>query len=180
MFDLDANPELRRLFRIARLRVSLGFAVAAVAFYLARPTWTSVGVGTLVAALGEGLRVWAAGHLEKGREVTCSGPYRLTRHPLYVGSAVIGVGFVMVSASVPVAVIVLGYLLVMLFAAVRLEEATLRDGFGEQYDRYAAGVLPAPQRWFSVRRAIANGEHRALLGFMAAVAILGLKAWYAP
>ena len=180
MLDLDANPEFRRLFRIARLRVSFGFAVGAIAFHLAHPTWTSFGAGALVAAFGEGLRVWAAGHLDKGREITCSGPYRHIRHPLYVGSAIIGVGFVTVSASVPVAVIVLGYLLVMLFVAVRLEEATLRDCFGEQYDRYVAGVLPVPDRKISVKRAIANGEHRTLLGFMGAVAILGLKAWYAP
>ena len=180
MLDLDADPALRRLFRFARLRVTLGFPVAAVAFYLARPTWTWVGVGALVAALGEGLRVWAAGHLEKGREITRSGPYRLTRHPLYVGSAVIGVGFVIASASLVVTLIVLGYLAVMLLAAARLEEATLRDRFGEQYDQYVAGALRAPQRSFTVSRAVANGEHHALLGFMAALAILGLKAWYAP
>ena len=39
---------------------------------------------------GEALRIWAAGHLEKGREVTASGPYRWTRHPLYLGSTIIG------------------------------------------------------------------------------------------
>ena len=41
---------------------------------------------------GECLRLWAAGHLEKSKEVTRSGPYRHTRHPLYLGSSIIGIG----------------------------------------------------------------------------------------
>ena len=32
--------------------------------------------GAVVALVGEALRIWAAGHLEKSREVTRSGPYR--------------------------------------------------------------------------------------------------------
>ena len=31
-------------------------------------------------SIGEGIRIWAAGQLEKGREVTSVGSVRLTRH----------------------------------------------------------------------------------------------------
>ena len=93
MLDLDANPWLRRLYRVARTRVTLGFLVAGIAFWLATPTWGALGAGAILSAAGEILRVWAAGHLRKGQEVTTSGPYRFVRHPLYVGSAVMGVGF---------------------------------------------------------------------------------------
>ena len=41
---------------------------------------------------GEALRMWAAGHLNKSREVTSSGPYRFVAHPLYVGSSMMGAG----------------------------------------------------------------------------------------
>ena len=85
MLDLDAQPRLRLLFRIARLRVAFGFAAAAVTIALARPSWESLAAGSLVAAAGEAVRIWAAGHLVKGREVTTSGPYRFTGHPLYLG-----------------------------------------------------------------------------------------------
>ena len=88
------------LDRIARLRVPLGFACAVVAFWLARPSPASVLAGMSVAALGELIRLWAAGHIEKGREITRSGPYRFMRHPLYAGSAVMGVGF-MIAATEP-------------------------------------------------------------------------------
>jgi len=52
------------LARLARLRVPLGFALAVVVFLLARPTRDSLLWGAIVAALGEAMRFWAAGHLE--------------------------------------------------------------------------------------------------------------------
>ncbi|MEO6222023.1 MAG: isoprenylcysteine carboxylmethyltransferase family protein, partial [Vicinamibacterales bacterium] len=61
------------LRRLARLRVPLGFAAFAFGFWLASPTTSSLLVGAGVALIGQALRVWAAGHIEKGREVTRSG-----------------------------------------------------------------------------------------------------------
>ena len=179
MLDLDADPLLRFLFHVARRRVVAGFVVAVVAFAGARPSWRSMAAGVPIALLGEGLRIWAAGHLVKGREVTMSGPYRLMRHPLYAGSALIGVGFAVAAASPLVAGVVLGYIAVMTVAAVRLEEATLRADYGEVYARYAAGDLPARTRRFSARRAAGNGEHLAAIGFLAAALVLCGKVWLA-
>ncbi|HET7031631.1 MAG TPA: methyltransferase, partial [Casimicrobiaceae bacterium] len=82
---------------LARRRVALGFVVGVATLVLARPTWRTWCVGLSIAAAGEALRIWAAGHLEKSREVTRSGPYRWTRHPLYVGSAIMAVGIVIAS-----------------------------------------------------------------------------------
>lgn len=165
------------LQRVARLRVTLGFVAAALALWFAAPTWGSLGVGATVAALGEAVRVWAAGHIRKAQEVTTSGPYRLTRHPLYLGSCIIGIGFAIAAASIVVAAIVGGYLVVMLWVAITLEEATLRWAFGTEYDRYAAGDIEPCDRRFSRAQAIRNGEHRTLFGFVAVLGILTLKAW---
>ena len=125
MLDLDTNRGLRLLFWVARARVTVGFLVAVAALWLARPTWASLGWGASVAAVGEYLRIWAAGHLRKGQEVTRSGPYRRLRHPLYVGSFVIGVGFAAAAAHPLASSVVIGYLIVTLVAAIRLriEEA---------------------------------------------------------
>ena len=90
---LPPSPMPDLAARVARVRVPLGFVCSVAALFLAHPTWGSLPAGLVVAALGESLRVWAAGHLEKGREVTKSGPYRFTGHPLYLGSTLIGVGF---------------------------------------------------------------------------------------
>ena len=176
MLDFESDPTLRRLLRIARLRVTVGFIVAGVGFWFATPTWTSLGIGALVAAVGEAVRVWAAGHLKKEQEVTSSGPYRFTRHPLYLGSLIIGAGFVVAAANAVVAVVVLGYLAVVLWVAITLEEAILRDAFGTVYDDYARGDLESSRRPFSLTRAVQNGEHQALLGFAASLGLLALKA----
>jgi hypothetical protein len=178
MLDLDANRTLRWLFRIARVRVSLGFLVAAIAFLLADPTCLTVAVGSAVGGCGEAIRVWAAGHLRKSEEVTSSGPYRLTRHPLYLGSCIVGIGFVIAAANMVVAVAVLGYLALMFWVAITLEEATLRDKFGSTYDGYASGRLESSRRAFSLEQAVRNGEHQALLGFAASLALLSLKVWF--
>ncbi len=68
--DAASRPLLRRL---ARRRVALGFLAGAVAFVLAEPTSCSLVAGGAVALVGEAIRLWAAGHLDKGREVTMSG-----------------------------------------------------------------------------------------------------------
>jgi len=162
------------------MRVTLGFAAGVLVLALARPTAFSLVVGTVIALLGELFRVWAAGHLNKSREVTSTGPYRWFAHPLYVGSSIMGVGLAVASASVAAAIAIALYLAVTLTAAVRSEEAFLRRAFGEEYDRYRRrGTSPSePARRFSVARAIANHEHRAAIGLAVAVLLLLLKATY--
>jgi len=163
--------------RVARIRVPLGFVSSVAAILLAHPTWRTIGIGLLIAASGEAVRVWAAGHLEKGREVTKSGPYRLTGHPLYLGSTLIGAGFAVASNSGTVALIAVLYLGLTLGAAIRSEEAGLRAKFGDEYDAYRAGRVSDATRRFSLSRAIRNREQRAVLGLAGVMILLALKAW---
>jgi protein-S-isoprenylcysteine O-methyltransferase Ste14 len=164
--------------RLARLRVPLGFAGAVAVLWFATPTRTTLAVGTLVALAGEAVRVWAAGHLNKSREVTASGPYRFVAHPLYVGSSILGAGLAVASNSVIVAMIVALYLATTISAAIRSEEAFLRARFGDGYDRYRRGAADGGARRFSVAQAIANREYRAVGGLVAAVLLLLWKATY--
>jgi len=174
MIDFDASPRLRMLFYVARRRVILGFVVAIVSFIFATPTWDSLVLGVPIAVVGEAIRVWASGHLVKGKEVTTSGPYALVRHPLYVGSSVMGLGFVIAASSWLVAAVVCCYLIVMIPVAVLLEEATLRASFGDVHARYVAGLSVPMVRRFSVPRVFENREHHALAGFVASFVLLYL------
>jgi protein-S-isoprenylcysteine O-methyltransferase Ste14 len=161
--------------RLARWRVPLGFIAAIAALILARPTWESWRVGMLVAAAGEAVRVWAAGHLEKGREVTQSGPYRWIGHPLYVGSAIVALGVIVASRSAIVAALAIAYVGVTFSAAIRTEEAFLRRAFGDAYDRYRQSRGERIQREFSLERAMRNREQRAIAGLAGGFALLALK-----
>ena len=165
------------LRRIARLRVPIGFLSGALVLWLAHPTARTLTIGAFVAAVGEALRVWAAGHLEKGREVTASGPYALTRHPLYAGSIIIGIGLAIACASLVVAVLVLAYLAITLTAAIRTEEAHLTEKFGDEYPNYRAGRGATEPRRFSLARAMRNREYRATIGLVIVIVLLALKAW---
>jgi protein-S-isoprenylcysteine O-methyltransferase Ste14 len=160
---------------IARRRVSIGFAAAAVVLWLAQPTRRSLIAGGAVALAGEAVRIWAAGHLEKGREVTQSGPYRFMRHPLYLGSTILGAGLAIACASWIVAALTATYLGLTLTAAMRSEEAHLTEKFGGEYHAYRSGGGGPAARRFSAARAIANREYRAALGLLASLALLAWK-----
>jgi len=160
---------------LARWRVFLGFVFAGVILWLATPTLVSLSIGGLVAVLGESIRLWAAGHLEKSKEVTRSGPYRYTRHPLYLGSSLIGIGFAVASNHYAVTIIVVSYLALTLTAAMRSEEAHLRGKFGDAYDAYVEKRAAPMDRPFSWARALHNREHHTMAGLAAGLLVLAGK-----
>ena len=162
--------------RLQRLRVPLGFVCAAVGIPLARPDISSLLLGGAIAVVGEALRVWASGHLEKGREVTRSGPYRFVRHPLYLGSAVIGVGFMIAARSFWLALLVSAYLLATMLPAIWREEASLDEKFGGEYSAYRDGRAAPVDRAFSFARLRANEEYRAIAGLIVGFGLLYLRS----
>jgi hypothetical protein len=163
------------LKRLARWRVPLGFVSAVVVLWFARPTWRSLVTGGGIALVGQAVRVWAAGHLEKSREVTSSGPYRFTRHPLYVGSAIMGAGLAVAAAQAGLAALIAAYLVTTFAIAIRAEETFLASRFGGDYEAYRAGRLTNGRR-FSWKRALrTNREYRAVAGLVALFALLALK-----
>ena len=164
---------------LARWRVFLGFVFAAIVVWLATPTWRSLMLGAIIAMAAESLRVWAAGHLEKSKEVTQSGPYRYTRHPLYLGSSLIGIGMAIAANNVMVFVIVMVYLALTLTAAMRSEEAHLREKFGDAYDAYAQKRAAPMVRQFSWARAVGNREHHTIVGLLSGLLLLAGKVMLA-
>jgi protein-S-isoprenylcysteine O-methyltransferase Ste14 len=161
---------------LARSRVPLGFVFGAAVVFLAHPTFRTLAIGGAVAGVGELVRIWAAGHLEKGSEVTRSGPYRLTRHPLYAGSALIGAGVAIASARWLVAALVVAYLFSTIVSAIRHEEANMRAAFGDGYDAYLSSRATPVNRAFSVERALRNKEYRAVVGLVVVAAVFAFKA----
>jgi protein-S-isoprenylcysteine O-methyltransferase Ste14 len=163
------------------VRVTLGFALSVLVLWLSQPTRDTILVGFAIALVGEAIRFWAAGHLNKSIEVTASGPYRWVAHPLYLGSTLMGMGLAFASGRLFVAIVVGVYLGLTLTAAVQTEEAFLSRTFGSRYDSYRRGatnVTSRGDRRFSLEQAIVNREHRAVVGLAIAVLLLTLKATY--
>ena len=160
---------------LARKRVPLGFVVAALTIVFARPTWSSWRAGLVVALIGELIRVWAAGHLEKGKEITRSGPYEWVQHPLYLGSMIIAVGVAIACRSVIVATLIFVYMIATVAAAIRTEAAFLRREFGAEYERYRRSAAGPATRKFSASRALSNREHKAVAGLLGGFALLAAR-----
>ena len=158
----------------------LGFIFGAVVLWLAQPTWRRSRSGAAIALVGEAIRVWAAGHLEKSREVTRSGPYRVD-----AASAVSRLVDHRARAlrwprpACAVAVIVALYVCTSIPAAIRAEEAHLREKFGGDYDAYTSRVAPPMARPFSLSRARFNREHHTIAGVLLGFALLARKVCFA-
>ncbi len=172
-----------------RWRARLGFPLVLLSLYFARPTAQSILVGSLLAFGGLLIRGFAAGHLRKTEIVTASGPYAHTRNPLYLGSSIMALGFVIASRSLIVAALVLAYYLAFYPFLMRREERELRALFGKQFDEYSANV---PLFWPCVRSRTAqpgkfdwglyfrNSEYNAFLGMAALIAALWALSVFRP
>lgn len=160
---------------LARYRVTLGFVVGVICFALARPTWNTFFYGAAIAIPGELLRLWAAGHIDKGREITRSGPYRFVRHPLYLGSTIMALGFALASGSMVVVLLVMTYMVATLAAAMLTEERALDEKFQGAYSAYKEGRAQAVERPFTWARVVANREYRGAAGLVLGLAFLAIR-----
>lgn len=109
------------------------------AFVTGKFPWTG-SVAVLVILSGILFRAWAAGTIEKSRKVCRKGPYAVVRHPLYLGSLLIALGFCAALNSVENIFAVLLFVVVFYVPKVRQEEKELLEKFGEDYARYMAEV----------------------------------------
>jgi len=171
--------------RIYRWRVRSGTFSILLVLLLARPSWTSLAWGGVVAVLGLIVRAWAAGHLRKEKELAVSGPYRYTRNPLYLGNLFIGLGIGLAARSWWVAGLLLLYFLIFYPAIIKRERDRLTRLFPSSYPGYRALVplmLPRPTkrpaaaggafRWPLFRQ---NKEYRAEAGTAALWLLLAVK-----
>ena len=92
---------------VQKLRVPLGFVIAAAVLYLAEPTQTSILVGLPVALIGALFRALAAGIIKKDSTLATTGVYALTRNPLYLGTLLVALGLVVSSRQPALATLLL-------------------------------------------------------------------------
>ena len=99
-------------------------------------------LGAALVLSGLALRSWAVGIFRKDAELTTTGPYRLIRNPLYVGSFMMMFGFCALIADPTNIWFILGPMLVMYIIKVRQEERLLSTRFPEQWTRVLAKHAP--------------------------------------
>lgn len=169
---------------VQRLRVPIGFLLAGAFAWWSAPSAQSVAWGAPVSIAGLLLRAWAAGHLNKNRNLATAGPYAITRNPLYLGTLLVAAGLVIASRQPLLAVLFAAAFGLIYLPAIELEEQHLRALFPE-YAAYAARVprlgfrLAAGRSAESFRPAqyLKNQEYQASAGYLAGLALLLWKVW---
>jgi protein-S-isoprenylcysteine O-methyltransferase Ste14 len=173
--------------RIARrVRVPLGFVLAALFLWLARPTPLFLALSVLLVVPGLLLRAFASGYVKKNAELTTTGPYAYTRNPLYLGSILMAVGFALAARSLWIALVLVALFLAIYLPVIRAEEQYLRsvfpgfDAYAAEVPRFVPRLRPARQGHaepgaFSAGLYRKHREYNALIGAGSMYAALILK-----
>ena len=193
---------MRNPFRLKNLRLRfLPFYLAGGALLLVvRPEPVGGWIGLVCIFVGALLRSWGAGHLVKSERLTVTGPYAWVRHPLYLGTLLVGVGFaLMLGGWLSLAILgaFLSWFLLGYFPRKeRSESSRLEELHGSVFCDYRAAVpalIPRLHAWrpeqpgvrlgdselrWSLDRYSENNELGTLLGLLAGVACLGLRTWW--
>ena len=151
---------------------------------LMHPSRRSLMIGGALAVPGALLRIWAAGHIEKGRILTQGGPYALTRNPLYLGSFLMAMGVLLAGQGYWLLLPFFVFFAVIYYPVMKAEEQELLQGHGQAFLDYA-GMVPlffprlqpamAGSSRFLWSRVLRNREHRTVLGLLLAGAFLILR-----
>lgn len=130
--------EIHKTVKQYRTRVS---GVVAILFLLlARPTGTTLLLGLMPILVGQGIRLWSSGYIHKNQILTDTGPYSLSRNPLYVGSFLMGTGFVICTGVLWLAVTFLLFFAVVYWFTIRWEEEKLERFFPDDWEGYRSSV----------------------------------------
>lgn len=162
----------------ARWRVRLGYPLAVIVLWFARPLSKSILYGAALGLAGLWIRGYAAGYLHKQTILTVTGPYAHTRNPLYFGSALLTLGAAVATRSWISAAILCSYFTVVYWVVMRREESELLRQHPVAFAEYARAVpLFFPQLVAAKIRGASNGsfsfsqykknhEWQAALGFL--------------
>ena len=139
--------------------------------------------GGLLVLSGLALRSWSVGILRKDAELTMTGPYRLIRNPLYVGSFLMMFGFCAWIDDSRNFWLILGPMLLIYFVKVRQEERLLATLFPAQWAGYARSTprfiprfarLSLKADWRAAQW-MRSREYQALGATL--IALIAIKIW---
>jgi len=179
-----------RSVTLGRLRLLALFLFVIALIAVSRPTRGLLVAGIGIAAVGEAIRMWAAGHLKKSVRLAVSGPYAHTQNPLYLGRLLILTGLGIAARS-PYGInwiaLFIGYAIFFFYyipRKLRVEGGRLERIHGDAYVRWRDSVpilFPSlraypggTDRW-SFGQMVRNQEPLVLLGLVAAFAWLASR-----
>jgi protein-S-isoprenylcysteine O-methyltransferase Ste14 len=173
---------------IGHYRTFISLLLALVILALAKPTLYSIAWGLPFIIIGELIRTWSAGCINKEYEkLTTWGPYAYTRNPLYIGNFLLGLGFV-IMGNQWIAIVVFVIVFIVIYSGTILdEENTLLNVFGETFKEYKKEVPRFFPRFspyikekqnFDWKRVMKHREYNAWMGIGVVIVIFWVKLVY--
>lgn len=131
-------PNINYWMKKHRTKISGIFGI--LCFILSQPTANTLIAGVFPILAGESIRIWSSGHIHKNEILTVTGPYSLSRNPLYVGSFLLGTGFMIAMGIIWLAVGFLLFFAIVYWFTIRWEEAKLEAIFVQEWKEYSRKV----------------------------------------
>jgi protein-S-isoprenylcysteine O-methyltransferase Ste14 len=165
--------------KVRRVPVFVG---AFLLLLFAKPEPIGMGVGMILIMMGEVIRIWAAGHLQKNEFLTVTGPYAYVKNPLYIGTILITAGFCIFADNIyMLAAATFAFCFHYIPYKKKVEGDRLKKIFGSQYVDYDEKVpeyVPRrtpysneKARW-QFRNFIENSEEGILLILIAGIVLI--------
>ncbi|MBL8013726.1 MAG: isoprenylcysteine carboxylmethyltransferase family protein, partial [Candidatus Omnitrophica bacterium] len=148
---MDLPHRFRRWFK-TRFAVLYPFGLYLILFSNSDDHSIMHGIWFIMAGLL--IRLWANGYAIKMDRLTTCGPYAYLRHPLYLGTILLMLGFILMQKVYVVGAVFLAAFLFVYSRTIRSEEGMLLAKFGQGYTNYRMSV-PAI---FPTFQAYRNGE----------------------
>jgi len=185
---MDLAHRIQRSFK-PRFAVIYPFGLFVMFFCSLDADSLKAGIGWIIA--GMLIRLWSNGYAIKNDKLTTSGPYAFVRNPLYLGTFLIALGFVIVLKSDPriiewvaggIFILALG---VMYYRTIKGEQGMLLEKFKDAYSDYCRQVpamIPCfipyskGEKWaFDLGRLINSKEHKPVFWITILLVVFYLK-----
>ncbi len=188
---MNLTHRLQRSFK-PRFAVIYPFGLFVMFFCWLNEDSIMAGIGFIIA--GVLIRLWANGYAIKNDKLSTCGPYAFVRNPLYLGTFLIAIGFVIVLKSDPLQLewiaggIFLLALSFMYYRTIKAEQGMLSAKFTDAYKDYCKhvpAIIPSlvpyskGEKWpFSLQRLIKSKEHITAFWILILLAVFYLKTLF--
>ena len=185
---MNMTHRLQRSFK-PRFAVIYPFGFFVLFFCSLNHASIKAGIGWIIAGLL--IRLWSNGYAIKNDKLTTSGPYAFVRNPLYLGTFLIAIGFVIALKSEPplleriVGCFFLLALSFMYYRTITAEQGMLLEKFKDAYQDYCKQVpamVPSlvpyskGEKWpFNLQRLINSKEHKPVFWIYIILVVFHLK-----
>jgi protein-S-isoprenylcysteine O-methyltransferase Ste14 len=179
---MDIQHRLKRWFKL-RFAILYPFGVFVVLFANSDDKSIMTAIWFILAGLF--LRSWANGYAIKLEKLTTSGPYAFVRHPLYLGTMLLTLGFIIMLKIYYLGILFLLIMIGVYYQTIKKEEEMLEQKFKSEYINYKKHVpaimptvfpYPEGEKWsFSLKRLIKSQEYKLFLWMIIMVIAFHLK-----